>query len=328
MDILTAKRIAVVTGANKGIGLEIVRQLAFNGVMVILTARNEKRGAEAVEKLIKSGVSDVVFHQLDVADPASVASLSEFIKTKFERVDILVNNAGVASLEIDSEVLDSLDGDDTEVNNDDYSAIHQEFDSVVLKELGSNDQQSGGSRFLKVLAAGKETYEKAKECLDINFYGTKRVTEALIPLLQLSNQPRIVNVSSIHGQLQYIPNESIQKQFDDVNDPKEEIKLDEILQKFLNDMQENKLEENGWPTFGSAYKVSKAAMNTYTRILAKRYPSMCINSVHPGYVKTDITWNSGILTVEEGASYPVILALLPDGSPSGLFYDKMEVISF
>ncbi|KAK9273665.1 hypothetical protein L1049_018475 [Liquidambar formosana] len=84
-------RFAVVTGANKGIGLEICRQLASNGVMVVLTARDEKRGIEAVEKLKASGLSDhVVFHQLDVGEPDSIASLADFIKTQFGKLDILV----------------------------------------------------------------------------------------------------------------------------------------------------------------------------------------------------------------------------------------------
>ena len=78
------------TGANKGIGFEIVRQLANNGIMVLLTARDEQRGTEAVEKLTNSGVSDVLFHQLDVSDPTGVLSLSQFIKKKFGRLDILV----------------------------------------------------------------------------------------------------------------------------------------------------------------------------------------------------------------------------------------------
>ena len=84
-------RHAVVTGANKGIGFEIVRQLASNGVTVILTARDENRGLEAVEKLKEKGLSDnVLFHPLDVANPTSIARLADFIKTRFGKLDILV----------------------------------------------------------------------------------------------------------------------------------------------------------------------------------------------------------------------------------------------
>jgi len=82
----------VVTGGNKGIGLEICTQLASQGVLVILTARDEKRGIEGVETLKKSGINpdDLVFHQLDVTDSDSIASLADFIKAKFGKLDILV----------------------------------------------------------------------------------------------------------------------------------------------------------------------------------------------------------------------------------------------
>ena len=84
-------RYAVVTGANKGIGFGICKQLASKGITVVLTARDEKRGLEAVEKLKEFGPSDhVVFHQLDVTDPNSIASLANFIKTQFGKLDILV----------------------------------------------------------------------------------------------------------------------------------------------------------------------------------------------------------------------------------------------
>ncbi|KAK8502935.1 hypothetical protein V6N13_100236 [Hibiscus sabdariffa] len=63
------KRHAVVTGANKGIGFEICKQLASKGIMVVLTARDEKRGLEALGKLKELGLSDnIVFHHLDIAD--------------------------------------------------------------------------------------------------------------------------------------------------------------------------------------------------------------------------------------------------------------------
>lgn len=84
-------RYAVVTGANKGIGYGICRQLASQGIIVVLTARNEKRGLEAIEKLKGFDFFDnIVFHQLDVVDPSSISSLAEFIKTRFGRLDILV----------------------------------------------------------------------------------------------------------------------------------------------------------------------------------------------------------------------------------------------
>ena len=84
-------RYAVVTGGNKGIGLETVKQLAAAGVKVVLTARADNRGLEAVKTLKDSGLSDLVlFHQLDVADATSVASLANFIRARFGKLDILV----------------------------------------------------------------------------------------------------------------------------------------------------------------------------------------------------------------------------------------------
>jgi len=84
-------RYAVVTGANKGIGLESVNQLASNGVKVVLTARDERRGYEAIEILKECGLSELVlFHQLDVTHSASIYSLVDFVKTQFGRLDILV----------------------------------------------------------------------------------------------------------------------------------------------------------------------------------------------------------------------------------------------
>ncbi|XP_042475517.1 salutaridine reductase-like [Macadamia integrifolia] len=172
----TSKRLAVVTGANKGIGLEICRQLASNGVAVVLTARDEKKGVEAVEKLKGSGLSDVVFHQLDVKDPARIASLGHFIKTHFGKLDILVNNAAVSGIKIDDDACEALMTIDAS----------QEVKEAKFRQLA------------------RQTYETAQECVQANYYGTKRVTEALLPILQLSDSPRIVNVSSSSGRLQVL----------------------------------------------------------------------------------------------------------------------------
>ncbi|KAL2335927.1 hypothetical protein Fmac_010373 [Flemingia macrophylla] len=294
------ERYAVVTGANKGIGLEIVRQLASAGIKVVLTARNEQRGLQALETLKDLGLSDfVVFHQVDVADATSAASLADFVKAKFGKLDILINNAGIAGGVIE--------------DNDLISTVVLNR-GVVPEDVGTK--------------AVTQTYELAKECLQINYYGAKITTESLMPLLQLSDSPRIVNVSSYMGQLESFPKGSwASGVFSDVDNLSEE-KVDEVLNKFLQDFREGSLESKGWPRYLGAYICSKAAMNAYTRILAKKYPSFCINSVCPGYVKTDMTANTGFLTVEEGAANPVRLALLPNDSPSGLFYLQSDVASY
>ena len=92
---MSSKKIALVTGANKGIGFETVRQLAGTGVSVLLAARDEKRGQEAVNKLVAEGL-DVEFLQLDVNDTTSQDNAAKFIADKFGKLDILINNAGIA----------------------------------------------------------------------------------------------------------------------------------------------------------------------------------------------------------------------------------------
>lgn len=91
---MSNKRIALVTGANRGIGFEICRQLAVNGLTVVLTARDSDKGKEAVEKLKSKGL-DIDFELLEVGDASSTKSLVENVRTKYGRLDILVNNAGV-----------------------------------------------------------------------------------------------------------------------------------------------------------------------------------------------------------------------------------------
>lgn len=87
-------RVALVTGGNKGMGLEICRQLATEGLTVVLTARNEERGAAALQKLKEAGLSNVVFHQLDITDAEGIARLADFMKSRFGRIDILVGQLG------------------------------------------------------------------------------------------------------------------------------------------------------------------------------------------------------------------------------------------
>ncbi|KAI9072842.1 hypothetical protein K1719_045210 [Acacia pycnantha] len=273
------KRYAVVTGGNKGMGFQICKQLASNGITVVLTARDEKRGLEAVEKLkSESGVSgEVYFHQLDVTNPAaSVPSLANFIKTKFGKLDYLVNNAGINGLIVDQDA---------------FMAANSQGDFAAKIARGENVDLS------KIL---KENYEPAEECFKVNYYGPKALCEGLIPLLQLSDSPRIVNVSTSMGSLEKFPSGWGKGVLSDAENLTEE-KVEEVSKQFLVDFKEGSLETKGWPTVTSAYTVSKACVNAYTRILAKKYPSFCVNSVCPGYVKTDMTFNAGFYTVEEGA---------------------------
>jgi NAD(P)-dependent dehydrogenase (short-subunit alcohol dehydrogenase family) len=88
-------RIALVTGANRGLGLAIARQLAESGLHVVITARSDPSAHVAVSELARDGLS-VSGHQLDVTDPASVVRAFADTGNEFGRLDVLINNAGVA----------------------------------------------------------------------------------------------------------------------------------------------------------------------------------------------------------------------------------------
>jgi NAD(P)-dependent dehydrogenase (short-subunit alcohol dehydrogenase family) len=87
--------IALVTGANKGIGLETARQLGARGATVLAGARDEERGREA-ERALQAAGADARFIPLDVTDPGSVQRAADWIDREYGRLDILVNNAGIA----------------------------------------------------------------------------------------------------------------------------------------------------------------------------------------------------------------------------------------
>jgi NAD(P)-dependent dehydrogenase (short-subunit alcohol dehydrogenase family) len=88
------KKIALVTGANRGIGFETCSQLAQQGYHVLLSARDETKGKEAVQKLQALGL-EVEFLSMDVASDPSVEDAAVWVEKKFGKLDALVNNAGV-----------------------------------------------------------------------------------------------------------------------------------------------------------------------------------------------------------------------------------------
>ncbi|HEX4166814.1 MAG TPA: SDR family oxidoreductase [Bryobacteraceae bacterium] len=90
-----AKKVALITGANKGLGFEMARQLAQAGVKVVLAARDPQKGQTAADNLQKEGL-DVQFLKLDVTDKQDRIAAAAFLEKNFGRLDILINNAGVS----------------------------------------------------------------------------------------------------------------------------------------------------------------------------------------------------------------------------------------
>lgn len=243
---MATNRIALVTGANKGIGLEIARQLAQAGVDVIIGARDSHRAAAAIKDLAAQGLAAQSL-PIDLNDHASIAAAAAAIQAQHGRLDILVNNAGI---------VDAADG-----------------------------------------PPGASSADAARRIMDTNFIGTLAVTQAMLPLLRNARAGRIVNLSSSLGSLTV----------------------------------------NGDPTSPYydarliGYNASKAAVNMLTVQLAQelRGTAITVNSVSPGYVRTDLTGHNGYMTPEEGARLPVQYALVNDADAvSGQFVEASGVTAW
>jgi NAD(P)-dependent dehydrogenase (short-subunit alcohol dehydrogenase family) len=91
---MSTKKIALITGANKGIGFETARQLGEQGITVLVGARDEAKGSQAAEKLRKAGL-DVHGIVIDVDSAESIQAAAARIERDYGRLDILINNAGV-----------------------------------------------------------------------------------------------------------------------------------------------------------------------------------------------------------------------------------------
>lgn len=120
---MTDKRVAVVTGANRGLGYETSKQLANDGYRVVMACRDQAKGQEAEQKLKDEGL-DVTFHQLDVTDEASIGALVDYLKNEEGRVDVLVNNAG--------SILDVRDPEKASVFTVDMDTMREAFEINVF----------------------------------------------------------------------------------------------------------------------------------------------------------------------------------------------------
>lgn len=225
---------ALVTGANKGIGYEVARQLAQKGFHVFVGARNRKAGRKAVDEIVKDGGNARIL-EIDVSDNDSVTAAAREFSKVADHLDVLVNNAGII-----------VDGDDA------------------------------------ILKAGDDLLRKT---LETNTLGPLRVTRAFASLLRKSEGSRVINVSSGGGQL-----------------------------------------TGGADGWAPAYCISKTALNGVTSQLAAALPKVAVNSVCPGWVRTDMGGENASRSVEEGADTIVWLAGEAPQELTGKFLrDRKEI---
>jgi NAD(P)-dependent dehydrogenase (short-subunit alcohol dehydrogenase family) len=163
------KRLAVVTGANKGIGFEVSRQLARKGLRVVLTSRDGAKGEKALATLQKEGL-DVLHHALDVTDRKSVDAIARYLEREHDRVDVLVNNAGILLGSYDTSVLDEKEGlfrDTLETNF--YGALRMSQALVPLMRkhrYGRVVNLSSGLGQLDEMGDGVSSYRVSKTALN------------------------------------------------------------------------------------------------------------------------------------------------------------------
>lgn len=110
--------------------------------------------------------------------------------------------------------------------------------------------------------------------------------------------------------------------------------IDQTVSTFLQQVQEGTWESGGWPKTFTDYSISKLAVNTYTRLMARIFSErpegekIYINCYCPGWVKTAMTGYAGNISAEDGADTAVWLALLPDQAVTGKFFAERREISF
>ena len=164
------KKIALVSGANKGLGFEISRQLAEKGIRVLMAARDKQRGEKAVTELAKQGL-EVVFCEMDVTDPDSVKKALGFVSKDHGRLDILVNNAGVMTEKDQKEPGLKIDIDTVrrtfETNTLGHLVVTQTFVPLMMKNnYGRIVNMSSGLGTLDDMEGGYPAYRISKTALN------------------------------------------------------------------------------------------------------------------------------------------------------------------
>jgi NAD(P)-dependent dehydrogenase (short-subunit alcohol dehydrogenase family) len=167
-------RVAVVTGANRGIGLEVARELARAGLTVVLTCRDEVKGTEAQKQLASEGVK-VDVRSLDITNSGSIRDLALYLRKQYGRLDVLVNNAGIMldKFENGEPVMSILDCDLSNVRKTMETNVYGALSMIkellpLMKEnhYGRIVNVSSGLGQMSEMGAGYAGYRLSKAALN------------------------------------------------------------------------------------------------------------------------------------------------------------------
>lgn len=227
----------LISGANRGIGLETAKQFSRIGYTVFLGSRNYANGLKAAEELRHAGHDNIIPVAFDIRDPQSLNDAYQNILQNSPSLDALINNAGIRGQQPQPPVT---------------------LDIEIIKDI-----------------------------FDTNLFGAIRLTQAMMPLLKNSKNPRIVNVSS------------------------------ELASLTLHDNQD-------WEFYefkDAGYGPSKTALNAFTVMLAYqlRDSAFRVNAVDPGYTATEFNGFKGTEDVADAAALILKYATLDKSGPTGQF---------
>jgi carbonyl reductase 1 len=252
---LEPPRIALVTGANKGIGKEIARKLVNDAnVTTVLACRTG--GEEAAAEL---GCKHVY---LDLTNDKSIHKAREYIEQEFGRLDILINNAAICF------------NDPTLFGRVPYTPFEKQAEITIRT----------------------------------NYFGTYQVTKEMLPLLEASSSPRIVNIASYAGRLSILKSRALMDAFTAPN--LTEMEIQGYMNDFVKAVETGVHAQQGWPN--TCYGMSKLGVIALTRVLSRDFPGIMVNSVDPGYCATDQNNHQGTQPAERGAVTPFLLATLDE----------------